>query len=91
MNKEKRFDIYRKMLKMAEEDLKYSIEKGFFLCGFCSTLEKLSWALDIEDFPELMEYKPEDAEAYWFDTDSEGPDATKRIDILKEILSNENR
>jgi hypothetical protein len=90
MTREERFDIYRKMLVLAEEDLEYSQKRGYFLFGFCSIIENINWELDIKDFPELMKYKPEDAGGYWFDTDPDRPDATKRIDILKEILSNEH-
>ena len=37
----------------------------------------------------LMAYMPrEPYVAYWFGTDPHGPDAEKRINILKEILNN---
>jgi hypothetical protein len=89
MTREERFEIYRKMLVIAERDLEYSQKRGYSLFSFCSIIEKIEWELSIECFPELMEYKPKSAKKYWFDTDPNGEDATKRIDILKEILGNE--
>ena len=34
-----------------------------------------------------MKYEHKNWTLYWFDTDPNGPDATKRIDILKEIIN----
>ena len=90
MTREERFEIYEKMLVFAEYDLIRSIEYAVGVFGFCSLLREASNRLPvkIDDFEELMQYKPEKDFSciHWFDTDPNGPDATKRIDILKKIL-----
>ena len=90
MTREERFEIYEEMLSCAVKDLKTCIDKGYPLYGFCQIIFQLT-AVEktVNDFPELMKYKPNDrgVDLYWFDTYPNGPDATKRIDILKEILS----
>jgi len=89
----KRRRIYKKMLVIAECDLYESINcpGRVDLFGFCDLLRMATDDKDanIRNFPELMAHKPEFIYTYgwWFDTDPNGTDATKRIDILKEIIS----
>lgn len=89
MTREERFYIYEEMLSCAEKDLKACIDKGYPLCGFCQIIFKLTAGENtINDFPELMNYRPiGHIGLYWFDTDPNGHDATRRIDTLKKILS----
>ena len=92
MTREERFYIYEEMLSCAEKDLKACIDKGYPLYGFCRIIFELTACENtINDFPELMNYRPDgignDEFCYWFDTDPNGHDATRRIDTLKKILS----
>ena len=87
--KRKRFKIYREMLKLAESDLKDCKTGHKRLCGFCRLLkDSAGEQFSIYNFKELMDYetKQNNGSAYWFSTDPYGPDAEKRINILKEIL-----
>jgi hypothetical protein len=87
MEREKRFEVYEKMLIMAKEDLVKSRDCGISLYGFCFLAQQCD--SEIIFLKELMEYKPstDDFQGYWFDDDPFSRDATKRIEILQEILS----
>ena len=89
MTREERFEIYEEMLSCAVKDLKTCIDKCYPLYGFCQIIFQLTAGENtVNDFPELMKYRPiGHVGLYWFNPDPYDPDATKRIDILKEILS----
>lgn len=89
--KRERFNVYRKMLELAEADLSDCRENEGRLSGFCYLLRLATkdGNASIYAYPELVEHKPKYNKgwsAYWFSTDPYGPDAEKRINILKEIL-----
>lgn len=77
------------MLSYAEKDLKTSIGRNIPLYGFCQIIFQLTAGENtVNDFPELMKYRPiGHVGLYWFNAYPYGPYATRRIDILKEILS----
>ena len=85
MTREERFEIYEKMLHLAERDLEDSRQTRLDLYGLCNFSKKCG--VSIEELPELMNHEPKNWILYWFSTDPFGTHATKRIDILKEILS----
>jgi hypothetical protein len=87
MKREERFEVYEKMLIVAKEDLVKSRGYRIGLFGFCFLARKCDG--NINKLDELIKYKPStfDFKGYWFDNDPFGSDATKRIEILQEILS----
>ena len=85
MTREQRLEIYKKMLRFAKKDLKDSRRTRLDLYGLCNFSKRCG--VSIEKLPELMKYEHKNWTLYWFDTDPNGPDATKRIDILKEIIN----
>lgn len=93
MTREKRLEIYKAMLNEAESDLDTSRNLNCCLFGFCwiarNEIDPELRVKPIDDLVELAKYKPSntDNHSFWFDTDPNGPDATKRIDILKEIIN----
>ena len=85
MTREERLETYTKMLSLAVKDLAMSRRFECKLNGFCEIARNLR--ISVYLLPELMAYRPDHGGGYWFSTDPHGPDATKRIDILKEIIS----
>lgn len=85
MTREERLEIYKKMLHMAERDLEDSRQTRLDLYGLCNFSKRCG--VSIRELPELMKYEHKNWTLYWFDTKPFGPDATKRIDILKEIIA----
>lgn len=76
------------MLYLAEKDMKYCKKTTFHLSGFCTLA--LSARSNINELEELIKYKPDGMSSdsfFWFDIDPLGVDATKRINILKEIIN----
>ena len=70
---------------MAEKDLEDSRQTRLDLYGLCNFSKRCG--VSIKELPELMKYEIKNWILYWFDTNPFGPDATKRIDILKEIIN----
>lgn len=83
LNKEQRMDFYKWCLQKLEfllETAEY--EEGY--PSFCNFIwNEISYHMDIQDFPELMEHEPERENAYWFSCNEEG--TKERIKILKQI------
>ena len=75
------------MLRLAEIDLEVSKIDDSCLFGFCWSSSAVG--VNINELDELIRYKPDGCynEDFWFDIEPNGPDATKRIDILKEIIN----
>lgn len=72
---------------MAKIDLKASKINDSCLFGFCWLSSAVG--ANINELDELIRYKPDGCynEDFWFDIDPFGVDATKRINILKEIIN----
>lgn len=89
-SEEERINVYRKLLDYFNwHDL-----EGIHAGGFCRALNKIkyrsrctsneSYTKKVEDFPELMKFKPiEKCGYHWFDSYN----INIRIDILKKILN----
>lgn len=75
-DKRKRKRIYKRMLRVAKQDLK--------------DCKKVSYDTRRSELPELIKYRPDRLIGFghWFDVTIESSDATKRIDILKQIINN---
>lgn len=87
MTREKRLEIYKTMLQLAEKDLEYCKITNFSLYGFCGLAKDAG--SNINELDELKKYRPEgmNDDFFWFDIDPFGVGATKRINILKEIIN----
>ena len=91
-----RFHVYRRLLKDAKKDLEFCKNHPHFLDGLCILLVKRYCGNpfisdDIQEYPELMAhcpYKKYDRKKYWWSISRIGPDSTKRIEVLEEILKN---
>ena len=81
--KERRLEIYKKMLAILEHEYK---NKDYWGSGFCWALLTVDWTTSIRELPELLAYKPKDLTTlYWFPCTYSG--VKKRIGILKAIIA----
>ncbi|MCK9320121.1 hypothetical protein [Methanoculleus sp.] len=90
LNKNERFKDYEKLLEESKENLNRSIKNKWQLDGFCYMLKRIRPGCNIADYEELLQYKPKhikkpDSEA-WFKCNPNGEEASKRIQIVEEIL-----
>jgi len=81
LRKYKRLKIYKEMLR------RFQSKAWDSFAGFCFMIMGFhndNFHYNIEDFPELMEYKPTHNRPYWWRTGTRGRNI--RIAVLQEII-----